>query len=60
LREYDAASGRVRGQLRDVLREEGCRRGIGHLELATWVVCAALASAALSVGAVVALHLVRA
>ena len=60
LREYDAASARVRVQLRDVLREEGYRRGIGRLELATWVVCAALASAALSVGAMAALHLIRA
>ncbi|MBP0593657.1 hypothetical protein J8I87_29005 [Paraburkholderia sp. LEh10] len=60
LREYDAASARVRGELREVLHEEGCRRVIGRLELATWVVFAALASAVLSVGAVVVLHLVRA
>ncbi|HTR09053.1 MAG TPA: hypothetical protein VMJ11_20855 [Paraburkholderia sp.] len=57
LREYDAASARVRGQLRDVLREAGYRRGIGRLELALWVVCAALGSAALSVGAVAVLRM---
>ncbi|MPW21720.1 conserved hypothetical protein [Paraburkholderia piptadeniae] len=60
LREYDQASGRVRGQLRDVLREENYCGGIGRLELAIWVVCAALGSAALSVGAITALHLIRA
>jgi hypothetical protein len=57
LREYDATSSRVRDQLRDALREEGCSRGIGRIELAIWLVCAALGSAALSVGAVSALHM---
>ncbi|MBC8751645.1 hypothetical protein [Paraburkholderia podalyriae] len=60
LREYDAASARVRGQLRDVLREGGHRCGFGRLELAAWVVSAALGSAALSVGAVVVLHMIGA
>jgi hypothetical protein len=60
LREYDAASARVRDQLRDVLREAGYRRGIGRLELATWVVSAALVSAALALGAMAALHLILA
>ncbi|TDG02532.1 hypothetical protein E1N52_39400 [Paraburkholderia guartelaensis] len=60
LREYDAASARVREQLRDVLSEGGYRCGIGRLELAVWVACAALGSAALSVGAVAVLHMVGA
>lgn len=60
LREYDAASTRVREQLRDVLREEGYGRGPGRRELAIWVVCTALGSAVLTVGAIAALHMIGA
>ena len=56
LRQYDEANGRSRELLRDVLREERRRTGIGRMELAVWSVFTAISAAMLSVGAFAALH----
>lgn len=60
LRQYDEANGRVRGLLRDVLRQDGRGAGVSRTELAIWTTCAAFGAAALSVGAIAALHLLGA
>lgn len=57
LRQYDEANGRSRELLRNVLREERRRAGIGRMEFAVWSVCTAVSAAMLSIGAFAALHL---
>ncbi|WP_321968973.1 hypothetical protein [Paraburkholderia tropica] len=59
LRQFDAANGRSRDLLRDVLREESHRGGggIDRVELAIWSVCTAIGSALLCVGSITALRL---